>query len=106
MLNDSEDQKLLTLAESSLQRNKVSQSAAVRDGIGRTHVGNAISMSSLDLDALQVALAMALSSGASIIEAAVVVGQTPSRHALENIREISPKASIWYVEMNGTVRAV
>ena len=72
-LTNSEDQKLFTLASASMQRNKVLQSAGLRDGTGRTHVGNSIALAKLELDALQVALAMALSSGAEVIEAAVVV---------------------------------
>ena len=55
ILTNSEDQKLLTLASASMQRNNVKQSAALRDGTGRTHVGNALGLTTLSLDALQVA---------------------------------------------------
>lgn len=105
-LVNSEDLKLLTLAKSSQQRNSAKQCAALRDGTGRTHVGHSVGLSSLHLDALQVALAMALSSGADAIEAAVVVGDKPSDNALSNILEISPKALVWYVSHDGNTHAL
>ena len=106
ILTNSENQKLLTLASASMQRNNVKQSAALRDGTGRTHVGNAIGLTTLSLDALQVALAMALSSGAEVIEAAVVVGEHPSEISRENVREISKNALIWHVISDGTIHAL
>lgn len=105
-LTNSEDMKLLTLAKSSLQRNSAAQSAALRDGTGRTHVGNAITLTSLKLDALEVALAMAISSGANQIEAGVVVGMSPSANALLSIREISPQALVWYAQDDGSLNAL
>ena len=105
-LTNSEDMKLLTLAKSSLQRNSAAQSAALRDGTGRTHVGNSITLTSLKLDALEVALAMAISSGADQIEAGVVVGMSPSANALLGIREISPQALVWYAQDDGSLNAL
>lgn len=105
-LSNSEDAKLLTLARASLKRNHVAQSAALRDGTGRTHVGNSIELQTLTLDALQVALAMALSSGADAIEAAVVVGQQPSAVSLRNIREISANSLVWYEAPDGSIQGL
>ena len=105
-LANSEDAKLLTLAKSTLRRNNARQCAALRDGTGRTHVGISISLPSLTLDALQVALAMALSSGANQIEAAVVVGEDPREGGVASIREVSREASLWYVHEDGSVRAL
>ena len=105
-LSNSEDAKLLTLARASLKRNDVAQSAALRDGTGRTHVGNSIELQTLTLDALQVALAMALSSGADAIEAAVVVGHQPSAVSLRNIREISTKSLVWYEAPDGSIQGL
>lgn len=105
-LVNSEDLKLLTLAKSSQQRNSAPQCAALRDGTGRTHVGHRVALAALHLDALEVAMAMALSSGADAIEAAVVVGDIPSARAISSIREISPKALIWYVSHDGNVQAL
>ena len=103
---NSEDQKLLTLASAGKQRHGVKQCAALRDGTGRTHVGNCVNQRTIPLDALQVALSMALSSGAEKIEAAVVVGENPSAIALENIREISPDTAIWFVDSDGSAHAL
>lgn len=103
---NSEDAKLHTLAKAALQRNSAEQCAALRDGTGRTHVGNSVNLTSLKLDALQVALAMALSSGADQIEAAVIVGNKPNESALLNIREISPHAAIWYANEDGSIHAL
>jgi len=105
-MTNNEDQKLLTLARASLQRTGVIQSAALRDGTGRTHVGNIITLESLHLDALQVALAMAISSGANAIEAAVVVGEQPTEIAITNIREISKNSLIWHVTADGSAQAL
>lgn len=106
LISNSEDQKLLTLARASLHRSSLIQSAALRDGTGRTHVGNNIALESLHLDALQVALAMAISSGADAIEAAVVVGEQPTVIAIANIREISKNSLIWHVTADGSARAL
>lgn len=105
-LVNSEDVKLLTLAQAALKRNSIEQCAAVRDSTGRTHVGNSVQLPSLNLDALQVALAMALSSGANAIEAAVVVGRAPHNQAIANIRELSSGALIWFVTADGSVAAL
>ena len=105
-LSNSEDQKLFTLASASMQRNNVTQSAALRDGTGRTHVGNVIALDSLELDALQVALAMAVSSGAEVIDAAVIVGQRPSDISLENVREISKNSMVWHVTADGSAHGL
>ena len=105
-LTNSEDIKLLTLAKSALQRNSAAQSAALRDGTGRTHVGNSITLTSLKLDALEVALAMAISSGADQIEAAVLVGVRPSANAVLSVREISPHALVWFAQDDGSITAL
>jgi hypothetical protein len=71
---DPEDQKLVTLARSARARSGAAQGAAVRDGDGRTYVAASVALPSLRLSALQVAVAMAVSSGAPGLEAAVVLG--------------------------------
>ena len=68
-----EDAKLVTLARSAEARARGHEGAAVRDGIGRTYVASSVRLRSLTLSALQAALATALSSGATDIEAAVVI---------------------------------
>jgi hypothetical protein len=78
-----EDAKLVTLARSARARTGAAQGAAVRDGDGRTYVAATVSLPSLQLTALQVAVAMAVSSGAPGLEAAVVLGDDPADEAGE-----------------------
>ncbi|WP_049578712.1 cytidine deaminase [Streptomyces sp. SBT349] len=70
---DPEDKKIITLARSARARNGVPEGAAVRDGTGRTYVATTVALDSLRLSALRAAVAMAVASGATLIEAAAVV---------------------------------
>jgi hypothetical protein len=70
---DPEDAKLLILARSSRARTGAVEGAAVRDTDGRTYAASTVTLPSLRLTALQVAVAMAVSSGAVALEAAAVV---------------------------------
>lgn len=70
---DPEDAKILTLARSSRARRGVPAGAAVRDADGRTYAASDVDLPSLKLTALEVAVAMAVSSGAAGVEAAAVV---------------------------------
>ena len=69
-----EDAKLVTLARATRARTGAAQGAAVRDLDGRTYAGASVSLPSLSVSALGVCLAMAVSSGARGLEAAVVMG--------------------------------
>ncbi|SDO21472.1 hypothetical protein SAMN04515671_0172 [Nakamurella panacisegetis] len=69
-----EDAKLVTLARGAKGRAGAVQGAAVRDEDGRTYAAATVSLPSLTLTALQAAVALAVSSGATALEAAVVVG--------------------------------
>ncbi|MDQ3628291.1 MAG: cytidine deaminase [Actinomycetota bacterium] len=71
-LND-EDAKLVTLARACRVRTEAPEAAAVRDVDGRTYVATSVQLASLQLSALQTAVAMAVSSGATGLEAAAVV---------------------------------
>ncbi|QPP08938.1 cytidine deaminase [Streptomyces bathyalis] len=73
---DPEDRKLLTLARSARARNGVPEGAAVRDETGRTYVAGSVALPSLQLSALQTAVAMAVASGAESLEAAAVVTES------------------------------
>lgn len=75
-LTDPEDTKLVTLARATRARAKAAQGAAVRDTDGRTYSAVDVALPSLQLSALQVAVAMAVSSGVDGLEAAVVVGDS------------------------------
>ncbi|MFP5253292.1 MAG: cytidine deaminase [Actinomycetes bacterium] len=72
-LTDPEDTKLVTLARSSRARTRATEGAAVRDLDGRTYAAARVDLPSLRLSALQVAVAMAVTSGARGLEAAVVL---------------------------------
>jgi len=73
---DAEDQKLVTLARSARARTEAEQGAAVRDGDGRTYAACTVSLPSLQLTALQAAVAAPVSSGVQQLEAAVVVTES------------------------------
>jgi cytidine deaminase len=68
-----EDQKLITLARASRARAEAAEGAAVRDETGRTYAAATVALPSLNVTALQLAVAMAASSGATKLEAAAVV---------------------------------
>jgi hypothetical protein len=73
-LSDPEDAKLVTLARSSRARTRAAEGACVRDQYGRTYAGATVALPSLGLSAVQVAVAMAVTSGARRLEAVVVLG--------------------------------
>ncbi len=68
-----EDAKLVTLARGARGRVGAAEGAAVRDETGRTYSGATVSLPSLTLSALALAVAQAAASGAHGLEAAVVV---------------------------------
>lgn len=67
-----EDRKLLTLARATRARTRAPEGAAVRDTDGRTYAGATVDLPSLQLSAVQVCVAMAVSSGSTGLEAVVV----------------------------------
>ncbi len=73
---DPEDAKIITLARSARARNRAAEGAAVRDATGRTYAAVTVALPSLKLSALEVAVAMAVSSGADRLEAAAVVSES------------------------------
>ncbi|WP_327086409.1 cytidine deaminase [Nonomuraea sp. NBC_01738] len=75
MTLDAEDSKIITLARSARARNGSAEGAAVRDETGRTYAATNVELDSLVLSALQVATAMAISSGATALEAAALVSE-------------------------------
>ncbi|EST24270.1 cytidine deaminase [Streptomyces roseochromogenus] len=75
---DPEDRKIVTLARSARARNGVPEGAAVRDETGRTYVAGSVELASLRLSALRTAVAMAVASGATSLEAAAVVSDAES----------------------------
>lgn len=84
-----EDSKLVALARMSRARNAVSQGAAVRDLDGRSYSASTVSLRSLSLSALELAVAMAVSSGAKGLEAAAVVTEGDVPIDIDAITELS-----------------
>ncbi|HEX6149115.1 cytidine deaminase [Nocardioides sp.] len=70
-----EDAKLVTLARATRARVGAPEGAAVRDENGRTYAAATVELPSLRLTALEVCVAMAISSGSRGLEAAVVLTQ-------------------------------
>jgi len=70
-----EDAKLVTLARATRARINAAEGAAVRDTDGRTYAAATVDLASLHVSALQVCVAMALSSGSRGLEAAVLLTQ-------------------------------
>ncbi|MFC0622710.1 cytidine deaminase [Kribbella deserti] len=68
-----EDAKLVTLARASRARTRAQEGAAVRDTDGRTYSACTVDLGTVQLTALQLAVAMALASGVKGLEAAAVV---------------------------------
>jgi len=102
---DAEDQKLITLARASRARAQAAQGAAVRDTDGRTYAAATVELPSLRLSALQVAVAMAVSSGVAGLEAAAVLGADPCDEAgAAAVRDVAPSAVIHWAGPDGTPR--
>ncbi len=90
-LSDPEDVKLVTLARSTRARTHAAEGACVRDQDGRTYAGATVDLPTLQLTAVQVAVAMAVTSGARSLEAVVVLGDAaaPGEADLSVVRDLS-----------------
>ena len=100
-----EDGKLVTLARAARVRAGSAQGAAVRDADGRTYVAVGVVLASFQLTALQLAVAMAVSSGASGLAAAVVVGAEPDAGpGLLALRDVTPEAVEFHADPDGELR--
>jgi hypothetical protein len=101
---DPEDAKLVTLARSARARTRAAQGAAVRDTDGRTYVAATVALPSLSLSALQVAVAMAVSSGALGLEAAVVLGDDASDdEGIAAVQDVAPAATVLHAGPDGAL---
>ncbi len=102
-----EDQKIITLARSTRARVAASEGAAVRDETGRTYTAAAVALPSLQLSALRLAVAMAVSSGAVRLEAAALVSDAaePDPGDLAAVRDLGPQALVFHAAPDGTLRA-
>jgi hypothetical protein len=105
---DPEDAKIVTLACSAQARTGAQEGAAVRDTDGRTYTGVTVALPSLALTALQAAVAAAVASGATGLEAAAVVSGSGSVDAasLAAAHDLGPAAPVLVVDQRGNVRDV
>jgi hypothetical protein len=105
---DPEDAKLVTLARSTRARIRAAEGACVRDRDGRTYAGATVDLPTLRLSAVQVAVAMAVTSGARGLEAVVVLGtEAAVREAdLSVVRDLAgPGVPVHLAAPDGTVVA-
>lgn len=103
---DPEDRKLVTLARSARARTRAAEGAAVRDRDGRTYAAATVDLPSLRLSAVQVAVAMAVTSGARGLEAVVVLGgaEAADEADLAVVRDLAgPGVPVHLAAPDGTV---
>lgn len=94
-----EDSKLVTLATNTLTRSGAQQAAALRDTTGRTYVAINVISPSLNLDAFEAVLTVALASGITGIESVVATGAQPSN--VKAIKDFAPAATVFYIAASG-----
>lgn len=97
-----EDTKLVVLARGAMARVEETAGAAVRDVDGRTYAAAPVRLKALSLSALQVAVATAVSAGATGLEAAVLVAGDEDDPGIAAVDEIGG-AAVWLTDRTGTL---
>ena len=101
-----EDQKLVTLARATRGRTGGPEGAAVRDSDGRTYAAATVALPSLQVSALGVCVAMAVSSGSRGLEAAVLLTERGEVGPLDldALRDFAgPGVAVHVGDVRGTV---
>ncbi|MCX4470625.1 hypothetical protein C5N14_27985 [Micromonospora sp. MW-13] len=100
-----EDGKLVVLARGARGRVGAVEGAAVRDQDGRTYAAASVSLPSLTLTALQLAVACAVAAGATRLEAAVVVTEASTLDGAGHaaVRDLAADAPVHVAAPDGTV---
>jgi hypothetical protein len=103
-----EDRKLVTLARATRARTGSAEGAAVRDRDGRTYAAATVDLPSLRVSALQTCVAMAVASGSTGLEAAVVLTESggATETDLAALRDLGGSGVVVHVaDPRGTVTA-
>ena len=102
-----EDVKIINLARSALARTSARQGACVRDTDGRSYAAASVALEHLNLSAIQVAVAMAVSSGAPGLEAVALAGEDgPTEDDLAALDDLAGTGVVvWVVDVRGVVRS-
>ncbi|PZG14651.1 cytidine deaminase [Micromonospora craterilacus] len=100
-----EDGKLVILARGARGRVGAVEGAAVRDQDGRTYAAASVSLPSLTITALQLAVASAAAAGATRLEAAAVVTEasTLDGAGYAAVRDLAADAPVHVAAPDGTV---
>lgn len=98
-----DDAKLIVLARAARNRTGANEGAAVRDQDGRTYAAATVALPTLRLSALQAAVASAVSSGVTTLEAAAVVSaaEAADGDGISAVRDLSTSASIFLAGTDG-----
>jgi hypothetical protein len=100
-----EDAKLVVLAKAARARIGAVEGAAVRDQHGRTYAAASVSLPSLTITALQLAVASAAAAGATRLEGAAVVTEASTLDGAgrDAVRDLAADAPIHVAAPDGTV---
>jgi hypothetical protein len=100
---DAEDAKLVTLARAARGRVGAAEGAAVRDQDGRTYAAAGVTLPSLAVTALQLAVASAAAAGATRLEAAAVVTEASTLDGAGHaaVRDLAADAPIFVAGPDG-----